>query len=72
MKFGQGLYWGDGSWRAQIMGVSGGRLTAGGGEVAGRACPAPTGVMVEGAVYFQHPARVNVENACNFYLIIIV
>ena len=24
--------------------VSGGRLTAGGGEVAGRACPAPTGV----------------------------
>ena len=25
------------------MGVSGGRLTAGGGEVAGRACPAPTG-----------------------------
>ena len=24
-------------------GVSGGRLTAGGGEVAGRACPAPTG-----------------------------
>ena len=29
--------------------VSGGRLTAGGGEVAGRACPAPTGV-VEGRV----------------------
>ena len=24
--------------------VSGGRLAAGGGEVAGRACPAPTGV----------------------------
>ena len=58
MKFGQGVYWGDGSWRVQIMGlggkrvagldglgewVSGGRLTAGGGEVAGRACPAPTG-----------------------------
>ena len=59
MKFGQGVYWGDGGWRAQIMGVvggkrvaglgglgewvSGGRLTAGGGEVAGRACPAPTG-----------------------------
>ena len=57
-KFGQGVYWGDGVWRAQIMGlggkrvaglgglgewVSGGRLTAGGGEVAGRACPAPTG-----------------------------
>ena len=42
MKFGQGVYWGDGGWRAQIMGVSGGRLTAGGGQVAGRACPAPT------------------------------
>ena len=52
--------------------VSGGRLTAGGGEVAGRACPAPTGVMVVGAVCFPHPAHVNVENACNFYLIIIV
>ena len=65
MKFGQGVYWGDGGWRVQIMGlaggkrvaglgglgewVSGGRLTAGGGEVAGRACPAPTGV-VEGRV----------------------
>ena len=43
MKFGQGVYWGDGGSRAQIMGVSGGRLTPGGGEVAGRACPAPTG-----------------------------
>ena len=57
MKFGQGVYWGDGGLWAQIMGVggkrvaglgglgewvSGGRLTAGGGEVAGRACPAPT------------------------------
>ena len=52
--------------------VSGGRLPAGGGEVAGRACPAPTGVMVEGAVYFQHSAHANVENTCNFYLIIIV
>jgi hypothetical protein len=54
------------------MGVSGGRLTAGGREVAGRACPAPTGVMVVGAVCFPHSAHVNVENACNFYLIIIV
>ena len=27
----------------KLWGVSGGRLTAGGGEVAGRACPAPTG-----------------------------
>ena len=52
--------------------VSGGRLTAGSGEVAGRACPAPTGVMVEGAVCFPHSAHVNVENTCNFYLIIIV
>ena len=51
--------------------VSGGRLTAGGGEVAGRACPAPTG-LVEGAVCFPHSANVNVENTCNFYLIIIV
>lgn len=38
------------------------------GKRAGRARPAPTGVMVEGAVYFQHPAHVNVENTCNFYL----
>ena len=52
--------------------VSGGRLTAGGGEVAGRACPAPTEVMVDGAVCFPHSAHVNVENTCNFYLIIIV
>ena len=52
--------------------VSGGRLTAGDGKVAGRACPAPTGVMVEGAVCFPHSAHVNVENTCNFYLIIIV
>ena len=112
--------------------VSGGRLTAGGGEVAGRACPAPTGWRkgervlagrcagvewfraifvgggvldvprrgqdpslrcgrleggygkacgpgmpdpygaVEGAVCFPHSAHVNVENTCNFYLIIIV
>ena len=29
-------------------------------------------VAVEGVVCFQHPARVNVENTCNFYLIIIV
>ena len=59
MKFGQGVYWGDGGWRAQIMEVvggkrvaglgglgewvGGGRLAAGHGEVAGRACPAPTG-----------------------------
>ena len=119
-------------------GVSGGRLTAGGGEVAGRACPAPTGWrkgervlagrcagvgwfraisvgggvldvprrgqdpslrcgvrtgwqssngwlwkargpgmpgpygVVVGTVCFPHSAHVNVENTCNFYLIIIV
>ena len=52
--------------------VGGGRLTAGDGKVAGRACPAPTGVMVEGAVCFPHSAHMNVENTCNFYLIIIV
>ena len=40
-------------------------------RVAGRACPAPTGVVV-GAVCFPHSAHTNVENACNFYLIIIV
>ena len=49
MKFGQGVYWGDGGWRAQIMEVvggkrvaglgvlgewvGGGRLTAGGGKL---------------------------------------
>ena len=36
-----------GKWVAGLGGlgewVSGGRLTAGGGEIAGRACPAPTG-----------------------------
>ena len=69
--------WGVGGKRVAGLGVlgewvSGGRLTAGGGEVAGRACPAPTGVMVEGAVCFPHSAHVNVENTCNFYLIIIV
>ena len=41
--------WGGGGKRVAGLGglgewVSGGRLTAGGGEVAGRACPAPTGV----------------------------
>ena len=40
--------------------------------VGGRARPAPTGVMGEGAVCFPHSAHVNVENTCNFYLIIIV
>ena len=41
--------WGGGGWKAgcgvKWFGewVSGGRLTAGGGEIAGRACPAPTG-----------------------------
>ena len=31
--------------------VSGGRLTAGGGEVAGRACPAPTGWWMVGGCW---------------------
>ena len=58
----------------KIVGVrrGGKAVTGGGGKHAGRACPAPTGVMVVGVVCFQHSAHVNVENACNFYLIIIV
>ena len=33
MKFGQGVYWGDDGWRAQIMGLVGGKRVAGlGGE----------------------------------------
>ena len=68
--------WGVGGKKVAGLGglgewVSGGRLTAGGREVAGLACPAPTGVVV-GAVCFPHSAHVNVENTCNFYLIIIV
>ena len=56
----------------KLWGVSDGRLTAGGGgKRAGRACPAPMGVVV-GTVCFPHSAHVNVENTCNFYLIIIV
>ena len=38
---------------------------------AGHARPL-RGVMVEGTVCFPHSAHVNVENTCNFYLIIIV
>ena len=38
----------------------------------GPGMPGPYGVALEGAVCFQHPAHVNVENTCNFYLIIIV
>ena len=77
MAVGGHKLWGVGGKRVAGLGVlgkwvGGGRLTADGGEVAGRACPAPTGVVVEGAVYFQHSAHVNVENTCNFYLIIIV
>ena len=41
-------------------------------KCAGRACTAPTGMVVEGTVCFPHSAHVNVENTCNFYLIIIV
>ena len=49
MAVGGHKLWGGGGWKAgcgvKWFGewVSGGRLTAGGGEVAGRACPAPTG-----------------------------
>ena len=44
-----GTNYGGGGWQAGCVvrwfgeWVGGGRLTAGGGEVAGRACPAPTG-----------------------------
>ena len=46
--FGGHKLWGVSGKRVAGLGglgewVSGGRLTAGGGEVAGRACPAPTG-----------------------------
>ena len=49
MAVGGHKLWGVGGKRVAGLGVlgewvSGGRLTAGGGEVAGRACPAPTGV----------------------------
>ena len=44
---GHKLWWVSGKRVAGLGGlgewVGGGRLTAGGGEVAGRACPAPTG-----------------------------
>ena len=38
----------------------------------GPGMPGPYGVVVEEAVCFPHSAHVNVENTCNFYLIIIV
>ena len=48
MAVGGHKLWGVGGKRVAGSGglgewVSGGRLTAGSGEVAGRACPAPTG-----------------------------
>ena len=33
MKFGQGVYWGGGGWRAQIMGLVGGKRVAGLGDL---------------------------------------
>ena len=38
----------------------------------GPGMPGPYGGVVEGAVRFPHSSHVNVENTCNFYLIIIV
>ena len=38
----------------------------------GPGMPGPYGVVEEGEVCFPHSSHVNVENACNFYLIIIV
>ena len=72
MKFGQGVYWGDGGWRAQIMEAVGGTRVAGLGglgehgrcdggrrEVAGRACPAPTGRVKNQRVIFRRGMRQN-------------
>ena len=47
-------------------------VTGGYGKVRGPGMPGPYGVVVEGTVCFPHSAHVNVENTCNFYLIIIV
>ena len=41
-------------------------------EGCGPGMPGPYRGVVEGAVCFPHSAHVNVENTCNFYLIIIV
>ena len=62
----------DAPRRGQDPSLRCGRLEGGYGKRAGRACPAPTGVAEEGAVCFPHSTHVNVENTCNFYLIIIV
>ena len=56
MAVGGHKLWGVGGKRVAGSGglgewVSGGRLTAGGGEVAGRACPAPTGWWMVGGCW---------------------
>ena len=57
--------------RGQDPSLRCGRLEGGYGKAHGPGMPGPYGV-VEGAVCFPHSAHMNVENTCNFYLIIIV
>ena len=52
--------------------VGNGRIDGRRREGCGPGMPGPYGVVVEGAMCFPHSAHVNVENTCNFYLIIIV
>ena len=68
----RGCWPGTGRRRGQDPSLRCGRLEGGYGKVRGPGMPGPYGGVVEGAVYFQHSAHVNVENTCNFYLIIIV
>ena len=69
--------WGGG-WKAgcgvRWFGGMGGRWKIDGRRRGGcgPGMPGPYGVVVEGAMCFPHLAQVNVENTCNFYLIIIV
>ena len=58
--------------RGQDPSLRCGRLEGGYGKARGPGMPGPYGVVEEGAVCFPHSAHVNVENTCNFYLIIIV
>ena len=58
----------------RCFGGMGGRWKIDGRRLGGcgPGLPGPYGVVVGGAVCFPHSAHVNVENTCNFYLIIIV
>ncbi len=63
---------GTGRRRGQDPSLRCERLEGGYGKVRGPGMPGPYGVVVVGAMCFPHSAHVNVENTCNFYLIIIV